>query len=209
MVLFLTFNLSQTHMNRVFGKQLLLHTKPGTAGVGHMRRQAQQFHVKSAGVGAFHLRLSRMGRQTSPIAQKTLFVPVSKAPVINALKGCPNISPPVREQRLLAFSASSQYYHRFNSESPAILVYNTLKQKRWQLLPQKYRETERRNFPFSGSNSSRLSLVVQQELFAKDPESMDNKFERPKSSKGSPIKCTWSMEFSTFVYREMQKYLSV
>ncbi len=107
MVLFLTFNLSQTHMNRVFGKQLLLHTKPGTAGVGHMRRQAQQFHVKSAGVGAFHLRLSRMGRQTSPIAQKTLFVPVSKAPVINALKGCPNISPPVREQRLLAFSASS------------------------------------------------------------------------------------------------------
>ncbi len=109
----------------------------GTAGVDHMRRQAQQFHVKSAGVGAFHLRLSRMGRQTSPIAQKTLFVPVSKAPVINALKGCPNISPPVREQRLLAFSASSQYYHRFNSESPAILVYNTLKQKRWQLLPQK------------------------------------------------------------------------
>jgi len=43
------------------------------------------------------------------------------------------------------------------------------KTERWQLLPQKYRETERKNLPFSGSNSSRLSLVVQRELFAKDP----------------------------------------
>src|SRR5215469_16926628 len=70
---------------------------------------------------------------------------------------------------LLAFSASSQSSHRFNSESSAILVCSTLKQKRWQLLPHRYRATERRNFPLSGSNSSRLSLVVQQELVAKDP----------------------------------------
>jgi len=80
---------------------------------------------------------------------------------------------------------------------------------RWHLLPQKPRETERRTLPFSGSNSYRLILVVQQELFAKDPESMNNKFERPRSSKGSPAKCTWSMEFSDFVYREMQKDLSI
>ena len=50
-----------------------------------------------------------------------------------------------------------------------MLLRSTLKQWRWQLLPQKPRETERRNLPFSGSNSSRLILVVQQELFAKDP----------------------------------------
>jgi hypothetical protein len=37
--------------------------------------------------------------------------------VINALKLCPNVSPPVPEQCLLAFSASSQYSHRSNSES--------------------------------------------------------------------------------------------
>jgi hypothetical protein len=55
-------------------------------------------------------------------------------------------------QCLLAFSASSQYYHRFNSESSAILACSTLIQRLWQLLPQKYRETERRNLPFSGSN---------------------------------------------------------
>ena len=106
---------------------------------------------------------TRLGQQT------TLFVPVSKASVINTLKGCLNISPPVPEQCLLAFSASSQYSHRFNSEVSSILVCSTLKQKRWQLHPHSYRETERRNFPFSGSNSSRLSLVVQQKLFAKDP----------------------------------------
>src|SRR6266566_7261156 len=53
---------------------------------------------------------------------KTLFIPVSNGPVINALKGCPNASPPVPEQCFLAFSACSQYYHRFNSESSAILA---------------------------------------------------------------------------------------
>jgi hypothetical protein len=51
-------------------------------------------------------------------------------------------------------------------------VCSTLKKKHWQLLLQKYRETERRNFPFSGSNSSHLILVVQQELFAKDPDAI-------------------------------------
>jgi len=99
-----------------------------------------------------------------------LFVPFSKAPVINALKGCLKISPPVPEQCLLAFSASSQHSHRFNSESSCILVCSTLKQKRWQLLPRKYRESDRRNFLFSGSNGSRLSLVGQHVLFAKDPD---------------------------------------
>jgi hypothetical protein len=89
--------------------------------------------------------------------------------VIGDPKLCPNVSPPVPEQCLLAFSASSQYYHRFNSESSDILVCSTLKQRRWQLLPQECRETERRNLPFSGSNSSRLIFVVQQELFTKDP----------------------------------------
>src|SRR2546421_12280868 len=58
---------------------------------------------------------------------KTLFIPVSKGPAINVLKGCPNASPPVPEQCFLAFSASSQYSHRFNSESSAILMCNTLK----------------------------------------------------------------------------------
>src|SRR5690348_11745974 len=48
-----------------------------------------------------------------------------KGPVINILEGCPNVSPPVSEQCLLAFSASPQYYLRFNSESPAILVCST------------------------------------------------------------------------------------
>src|SRR5437660_9844503 len=76
------------------------------------------------------------------------------------LQGLWQTTPPVPEQSPLAFSASSQYSHRFNSESSVILVYNTLKQKRWQLLPHRYKETERRNFPFSGGNSSRLSLVV-------------------------------------------------
>ena len=103
-----------------------INVKKSLTPCGHMQRQAQQLHLKSAGIGAFHLRLLRVGRQTSPIAQKTLFVPVSKAPVINALKSCPNISPPVREQCLLAFSASSQYSHRFNSESSATLVCSTL-----------------------------------------------------------------------------------
>src|SRR5947209_2346534 len=72
--------------------------------------------------------------------------------------------------RLLAFSASSQSFHRFNSERQTIVAYSTSKQKHWQLLPQKDRETERRNLPFSRSNSSRLMLVGQQELFAKGPE---------------------------------------
>jgi hypothetical protein len=76
---------------------------------------------------------------------------------------------PFFKQCLLAFSASSQFYHRFNSESKAILVCGTSKQWRWQLLPQKLRETERRNVPFSVGDSSRLMLVVQQECFAKDP----------------------------------------
>jgi hypothetical protein len=76
-------------------------------------------------------------------------------------EGCLNISPPVPEQCLLAFSASSQDSHRSNSDISFILVCSTLKQKRWQLLPHRYRETKRRNFPFSGRNSSRLSLDVQ------------------------------------------------
>ena len=46
----------------------------------------------------------------------------------------------------------------------------------WQLLPQEYRETERRNLPFSGSNSSHLSLIVWQELFAKG---LDSTFATP------------------------------
>jgi hypothetical protein len=114
-------------MIRVVGNSSLLYFKTGTAAVGHTQGQAQQFRVKSAGVGAFHMRLSRAGRQTSPIAQKTLFVPISKGPVLSVLKNCPNVSSPVSEQCLLAFSASSQYYHRFNSESSAILVCSTLK----------------------------------------------------------------------------------
>ena len=35
---------------------------------------------------------------------------------------------------------------------------------------QKKRETKRRNFPYSGSNSSRLTLIVQYSLIAKDPD---------------------------------------
>jgi len=101
----------------------LLYFKTGTAAVGHTQGQAQQFRVKNAGVGAFHMRFSRAGRQISPIAQKTLFVPVSKGPVINVLKGCPNVSPLVSEQCLLAFSASSKHYQRFNSGSQSILVF--------------------------------------------------------------------------------------
>ena len=105
------------------------------------------------------------------LPEKTLFVSVSKGIVISDLKLCPNVPPPVPEQCLLAFSASSQFYLRFNSESQAILVCSTSKHRHWQLLPQKHGETTRRNLPFSESNSSRLILVVQQELFAKDPDS--------------------------------------
>jgi hypothetical protein len=75
----------------------------------------------------------------------TLFVPVSKGTVISDLKSCLNVSLPLPEQCLLAFSASSQSFLRFNSESQAILECSTSKQGSWQLRPQKRRETARRN----------------------------------------------------------------
>src|SRR3989440_3521407 len=54
---------------------------------------------------------------------------------INDLKPCPNVFPAVQERWLLAFSVSTQLFHRFNSESQVILVFGTLKQSLWQKLP--------------------------------------------------------------------------
>src|SRR2546426_11819265 len=89
-----------------------------------------------------------------------LFVPVSKGIVISDLKLCPNVSPPVPEQCLLAFSASSRYSHRFNSESQAILVCSTSKQRRWQLLSQKHRETVRRILSLSAGATALVSFLL-------------------------------------------------
>jgi hypothetical protein len=97
-----------------------------------------------------------------------IYIPVSKASVINALKGYLKISPAVLEQCLLAFSASSQSSHRLNSESSSILVCRVRKVEALTTATSQVQRNWEKEL--SGSNSSRLSLVVQQELLAKDPD---------------------------------------
>jgi hypothetical protein len=122
--------------------------------------------------GVFHLPSQGWDGSFYPQHKNTLFVPLSKGAVHTVLTDCPNVSPPVPVQCLLALLAPSQSSHRFNSESSAILVCRTFKQRREQLLPQKDSATERRHFPSQGSTSSRLILGVQQQGVAKDPDSV-------------------------------------
>jgi len=98
-------------------------------------------HVKSAGGRDFRLRLSSRWMAVFTHSTNNALRPSLQRHSDQWPATLSKRFTSVSEQCLLAFSASSQYSHRFNSETSAILVCSTLKQKRWQLLPHRYRAT--------------------------------------------------------------------
>jgi hypothetical protein len=78
---------------------------------------------------------------------------LSLSKMISDLKARPSVFLVVQERSLLAFSASSQLFHRFNSQSYYMPVFNESKQRIWQRLFQKHGETLRRNLLSAGATA--------------------------------------------------------